>query len=353
MSLIADLASSTSLRLFGPPAPVSKDPQPPPPVTNTKPPPPRPTSPSFVSRKAVLLSPNLGLDLSHRNMSNSKTDELPLPPPPEEPQPAGASVASIGVSALSLLGSAVVSLGSVAVSAISSSSTISVSDAEGSASSSKSSEEAKEVSKGEETLLGSISNVVLGRAASLRDAAIDSVTETASALATSAAHAITDNASATFNYVSGKPTSTPTSTTPTVTANDPETTKTIRRASTLPIQLTSTGEPFSSNPSISAMQRIPDHPCGQNHAHQTNALIHCCSAPDLLAKLNQEHEQCSCKCYAVTLGNENAKVNAEEGCTCQCHQKTAYIKGDSGHFHRVEQLVKGTKRVVRDIKNVL
>lgn len=286
-------------------------------------------------------------------MPKSKTDEFPLPPPPEEPQPAGASVASIGVSALSLLGSAVVSLGSVAVSAISSSSTASAADAEGSAASSKPSEEAKEKSKGEETLLGSISNAVLGRAASLRDAAIDSVTETASALATSAAHAITDTTSATFNYATGKPTPTPASANPTVTANDPETTKTIRRASTLPIQLTSTGEPFSSDPSISAMQRIPDHPCGQSHTHQRNALVHCCSAPVVLAKVTEEGEECSCKCYAVTLGDENAKLKAEEGCTCQCHQKAAYIKGDSGHFHRVEQLVKGTKRVVRDIKNVL
>ncbi|SPO28939.1 uncharacterized protein UTRI_05014_B [Ustilago trichophora] len=349
MSLIADLASSTSLRLFGPPAPVSKDPQPLPLATNTKPTPPQPTSPSSVSRKAVLLSPNLGLDLSPRIMPKSKADELPLPPPPEEPQPAGASVASIGVSALSLLGSAVVSLGSVAVSAMSSSSAPS----ESPAAIAKPSEQEKEESKAEETLLGSISNAVLGRAASLRDAAIDSVTETASALATSAAHAITDTASATFSYATAKSTPISTSADPTVPPNDQETTRTIRRASTLPIQLTATGEPFSSNPSISAMQRIPDHPCRQSHAHHRNGLVHCCSAPDVLANVNEEREECSCKCYAVTLGDENPKVKGEQGCTCHCHQKAAYIKGDSGHFHRVEQLVKGTKRVVRDIKNVL
>uniref|UniRef100_V5EYT4 Uncharacterized protein n=2 Tax=Kalmanozyma brasiliensis (strain GHG001) TaxID=1365824 RepID=V5EYT4_KALBG len=61
------------------------------------------------------------------------------------------------------------------------------------------------------------------------------------------------------------------------------------------------------------MQRIPDHSCGL-HAH--NQLQHCCSAPDIL---------------------EDKRGKG----------------GQSGNFHRVEQLVKGTKRVVKDIKNVL
>ena len=207
-------------------------------------------------------------------------------------------------------------------------------------------------------MLGSISSAVLGRAASIRDAAIESVTGTATALATSAAHAITDTASgiatSTLNYATGKSVSTDTEPTKADAASvSPGREPTaVRRASTLPVQYTATGEPFSSDPSISAMQRIPDHSCGHVHTGRT-PLTHCCSAPDVLTS-EQEPPECSCKCYALSPSpDENAKPQDQQQCTCACHDKASYAKGQSGHFHRVEQLVKGTKRVVRDIKNVL
>ncbi len=75
----------------------------------------------------------------------------------------------------------------------------------------------------------------------------------------------------------------------------------------------------------------------------------------MLSTLPEEEQECTCKCATAKKdGKDKENEVAEEGgCKCVCHFKGAYGKGQSGHFHRVEQLVKGTKRVVRDIKNVL
>ncbi|KAJ1020518.1 hypothetical protein NDA13_005834 [Ustilago tritici] len=354
MSLLNDLASSTSALIWGPPAaPAAKDPPPQPAkrASISKPLSPPPTP----SRKAILLKSNLGLGnpkketmATGEQITKSKLEELPLPPPPEEETSKTASsvLLDTGTSALSLLGSAVMDIGSAAVSALSSA----PSDTTGSAA--KPETPSKNASKDEqvkeappETFLGSISNAVLGRAASVRDAAIDSVTGAASSLVSSAAHAITGTATGLATSITGASPSPPSP------ANDADP-KQLRRASTLPIQYTATGEPFSPNPSISAMQRIPDHPCGNAHNHRT-PLAHCCSAPDVLTTV--EEDECTCKCHALapdSAKDENGKSKEEE-CKCVCHSRTAYNKGESGHFHRVEQLVKGTKRVVRDIKNVL
>lgn len=262
-----------------------------------------------------------------------KQDELPLPPPPEEQRGATASsiLISTGASAISLLGSAVMGIGSAAVHAISAA----PAETDTKASSPKDAKTEQPSAPSETTVLGSLSAALLTRAASVRDAAITSVTSSASSLATTAAHAITDAASSTLHNAAFK-------TSPAQPHTDPPEHPQIRRASTLPIQYTATGEPFSSDPSISAMQRIPDRPCGSHHA-----LAHCCSAPNVLTSLAKEDaECCTCRCYA-------ADTSSRDDCPCAGHAKAAYSKGQSGHFHRVEQLVKGTKRVVRDIKNVL
>ncbi|CBQ68904.1 conserved hypothetical protein [Sporisorium reilianum SRZ2] len=311
MSLLADWASRTSVLLFGPPAPVQKDP--PPSVPVTAPPPTRATS-----VKAALLRPNLGLTdpkadkMTVTTKASAKNDELPLPPPPEQDHTASSLLISTGASAISLLGSAVLGIGSAAVSALSA------------APDEAKAAQAKDVSQEpapETTMLGSLSTALLARAASARTAAIDTVAASAASLASTAAHALTDAAASTLDYATAKPPAPPT-------AQSGFPAAAPRRASTLPVQYTASGEPFSSDPSISAMQRIPDRAC-------TSAF--CCSAPDVLRAV---HDEAQCICYAA----------AEDKCTCACHAKT---KAQSGHFHRVEQLVKGTKRVVRDIKNVL
>ncbi|TKY89458.1 hypothetical protein EX895_001989 [Sporisorium graminicola] len=335
MSLLTDLASSTSVLIFGPPPPVQKDP-PPKPIT-----PPAPTSPASI--KAALLRPNLGLsDLKAEEKmlatkACTKHNELPLPPPPdpEHGQTASSILISTGASAMSFLGSAVLNIGSAAVSALGAV----PEEADGKASPSKDVKvKHTSASSANATMLGSLSTALLTHAASVRDAAIGSVTSSAASLASTATHVLTDAATSTLDYATGRTSSTSTT-------NPPEP-RTVRRAATLPVQLTATGEPFSSDPSISAMQRIPDHSCPPRHA-----LTHCCSAPDVLTSLaEEEHAECTCKCYTA-IDAEDA--NEIEGYSCMCHEKSAYAKGQSGHFHRVEQLVKGTKRVVRDIKNVL
>lgn len=339
-----------------------------------------PLTPS--SKEAILFAPNLALvdsTASNADLSKAKvwSQELPLPPlPQQEPSnSASSTLLGAGASALSLLGDAVTRLGSAAASALSSiPSDADAFPAKAGASSSVTPKDAQLVAVASlppyESMLGSISSVVLGHAASMRDAAFVAVTETACSLASTALHAITDTAT-------GIATSTLTLANPgseTAAANSPardtehEHTydqphsqideRQLRRASTLPVQYTATGEPFSTDPSISAMQRIPDHPCGHVHTVRT-PLTHCCSAPDSLTTL-QEIE-CTCTCFAVDSPAEDQTVQSEQQpghgkmheCRCICHTTTAYRKGQSGHFHRVQQLVKGTKRVVRDIKNVL
>lgn len=242
--------------------------------------------------KEALLRPNLGLDDRKADKSMSKDELPPTPPPEEEGSTAASFLVSTGASALSLLGSGLVVLGSAAVSAL-------IPPAEPETKSDEPVEGSKAETASEPTLLGSISNAVLTRASSLASTAANTLVGSPSPT--------TDN---TINGPGPSPSTPPRTSSAQPPAPAPAT---IHHSSTFPIQLTASGEPFSSDPSISAMQRIPDPPCGLHAHHQ---LQHCCSAPDVL---------------------EDKKGKS----------------GQSGNFHRVEQLVKGTKRVVKDIKNVL
>lgn len=328
MSLFTDLASSTSVLLFGPPAPIQKDME-------------TPSAPAALepnSIKVALLKPQLGLvELQPRGMSDTKRsakqDELPLPPPPEDPT---SILINVGVSAFNLLGSAVAGVGSAAVSALTFATEPSNSSTEPAV------QEASETAR-EGTFLGTLSTALLARAVSARDAAVASATSSASSFASTAAHAISDAATASIDYATGTTLHHPRSPNP---IHDASNSSTVKRSCTMPVQLSATGEPFSSDPSISAMQRIPDHPCGHHTLDaQRKRLVHCCSAPDVLA--SRDEQVCSCKCTAI---DGQANEVGKDGCDCSCHSIT---KRQSGHFHRVEQLVKGTKRVVRDIKNVI
>ncbi|GAK67900.1 uncharacterized protein PAN0_024d6130 [Moesziomyces antarcticus] len=276
MNLLGELASSSSALLFGPPAPVAKDP----------PPPPKRTA-MTASRKAALLKPNLGL--AEQAQEGTK-DEAPLPVIPETENKAASVLVSTGASALSFLGSTVVSLTSAAALAL-----VSPHPAAETGSANTAAPGEKEGG----TVLGTLSSAVFSSAASVRDMVLGS-------------------ADATSTNDAGKDSAPPR----------------VKRASTLPVQLTATGEPFSDDPSVSAMQRIPDHPCGHVAHHK---LTHCCSAPAIPTTA------CTCTC----------STTKDPQCECDCHLNAANARRDSGHFHRVEQLVKGTKRVVRDIRNVL
>nr|CDI54978.1 putative protein [Melanopsichium pennsylvanicum 4] len=206
------------------------------------------------SRKTLLLSPNLGLDQPKTcRMAEASPKDQSLPPTPPPKQDASLSVTFIGASALSLLGSAVMGLGSTAASALASPSSTEV---ENSVAKSPSAVVAKDEPT---TLLGSISNALLTRAACVRDTAI----ETASATANAATHAVVDSAMFTLGFTLAPSSSNQndhvhiTTTSVAKVEKDVGMTNTVARASTLPlptIQLTATGEPFSTNPSISAMQ---------------------------------------------------------------------------------------------------
>lgn len=239
------------------------------------------------SRKAALLKPNLGL--AEVAQQDAK-DEAPLPVIPEMESTAASVLVSTGASALSFLGSTVVSLTSAAALAL-----VSPHPAAETGSANTAAPGEKEGG----TVLGTLSSAVFSSAASVRDRVLGS-------------------ADATSINDAGKDSAPPR----------------VKRASTLPVQLTATGEPFSDDPSVSAMQRIPDHPCGHVAHHK---LTHCCSAPAIPTAA------CTCTC----------STTKDPQCECDCHINAANARRDSGHFHRVEQLVKGTKRVVRDIKNVL
>lgn len=285
-------------------------------------------SASSSSAKDILLSPNLGLtpprssSMTPDSTPISKDDKLPSPPLPEDIEPLTATSILMGTGALAVnsLGSVVMGVGSVAVSALTSHPT----------------EDKAEVSLPESLQPGTMSKEATP------ETMLGAVLTRAASLASSAASAITGT--------TVSPSTTPSS--PDLTQEKAIAAKQPRRASTFPIQYTADGTPFSLDPGISAMQRIPDHPCGKLHPHHS-PIAHCCSAPDLVTTA-VERLECRCKCYALSPSDEESdKERHAAGCQCICHQKAAYVKGESGHFHRVEQLVKGTRRVVRDIKNVL
>ncbi|SPO36439.1 uncharacterized protein PSFLO_01910 [Pseudozyma flocculosa] len=192
-------------------------------------------------------------------------------------------------------------------------------------------------------------------------------------------------------------------------------------SSTVSRQLTAEGTPFSDDPLISAMQRIPDGPSSASSVSLVSSSSSFArsaspSSPYSLQKSDtfssiassvvstdddgvERCQACSCRrgcrtwhlslpppaaqdedkenkaTAAATEAPAQAQAAAEGGGksedrakngddeadaakphTCPCNHHLTKLRkrtSSSHHFHRIQQVVKGTKRVARDIRNVL
>lgn len=224
------------------------------------------------------------------------------------------------------------------------------------------------------SLLDSVTGLLVDQAVGVCGIAVSSVKQAATHCADSMMQAVTGNGSPDATTKPARPPS------PT-----PSVSSFSSTVSYIPPQYTATGELFSSNPSVAAMQRIPDYSC-KHDLHGTNKVLHCCSlppasasparsmsvdsnsslpgcaSPDALSRASSfASVECSCTCFksssSASLPIAPTQADTPEksppSCDCVCHDHHRYKRGQSGHFHRIDQIVRGTKRVVRDIKNVL
>ncbi|PWY98754.1 hypothetical protein BCV70DRAFT_27176 [Testicularia cyperi] len=437
MSVLAGFASSASELVFGPPAPIAKDVAPSSPAPPTIPPSSshlpssksaRPASPPGARRSSMTFFRRASKDvcadqkcqINGPTMTQVPTDSTKhetakpktsdLPPLPSSPSTASVSVAetllSSGASVLSALGSLV---SSGAPGGGPSPETHHADDDDGATPtpSTITVRGGSDPALAAGGLLQSMSDYLLNQAVSVRDSAVNSVTEAATSLTSNAIHAVTDTATsisdAALTAVTGRhhpnPDAAATPRPPSPTASVASVASFSSRVDYIPPQYSADGTLFSSNPSIAAMQRIPDYPCGHKHLNQPGAL-HCCVASpptrsDSAASFTSSsssssstsaselvrHPSCNCDCWSLSSPVSASSVPASpistlpapahttltakiagpvdtasktdrSACQCPCHL-TSWRSGQSGHFHRVEQLVRGTKRVVRDIKNVL